>query len=151
MGTSSETFNKKEREKKKLKKQQEKKEKAEDRKTNAAKGKGLEDMMAYVDANGNLTSVPQDLSLRKKVSADDIQIAVPKQEHVEEEIVRNGTVAFFNDSKGFGFIRDLQTQESIFVHVNALTEQIRENDKVTFEIEQGQKGPTAVKVKKTVK
>jgi len=55
---------------------------------------------------------------------------------------------FFNDSKGFGFIRDLQTQESVFVHVNGLAEQIKENDKVTFETEQGQKGLNAIKVKK---
>ncbi|RYY38102.1 MAG: cold shock domain-containing protein [Sphingobacteriaceae bacterium] len=151
MGRSTETFSKKEREKKKAKKQQEKKEKAEDRKTSAVKGKSLDDMMAYVDANGNITSVPQDLTMRKKVSVESIQIGTPKQEEVEVEIVRNGTVSFFNESKGYGFIRDLQTQESIFVHINAMLEQIKENDKVVFEIEQGQKGPTAVKVKKAAK
>jgi cold shock CspA family protein len=151
MGRSTETFSKKEREKKKLKKQQDKKEKADDRKTNAVKGQGLDDMMAYVDGNGNITSIPQDLGARKKVIAEDIQIGTPKQEDIEVEVVRNGTVTFFNESKGYGFIKDLQTQESIFVHINAITEQIKESDKVTFEVEQGQKGPNAVKVKKTVK
>src|SRR4051812_33440144 len=125
MGRSTETFSKKEREKKKAKKQQDKKEKSEDRKTNAVKGKGLEDMMAYVDGNGNITSVPQEPGTRKKVVAESIVIGTPKQEDIEVEIVRNGTVSFFNESKGFGFIKDLQTQESIFVHVNALTEAIR--------------------------
>lgn len=148
MGRSTETFSKKEREKKKLKKQQDKREKAEDRKTNAVKGQGLEGMLAYVDANGDITSVPQDPGNRKKVSAQDIRIGTPKQEEVEVEIVRKGTVTFFNESKGFGFIKDLQTQESIFVHVNAASFAIKENDKVTFEVEQGQKGPTAVKVAK---
>jgi len=151
MGKSTETFSKKEREKKKLRKQQDKREKAEDRKASSAKGKGLEDMMAYVDENGNITSTPPDPSKRRKVSVEDIQIGTPKQEDTETEVIRNGIVSFFNDSKGYGFIRDLQSQESIFVHVNGITEQIREGDKVTFETEQGQKGLNAVKVKKVKK
>ncbi|MDB5144549.1 MAG: cold shock protein [Mucilaginibacter sp.] len=148
MGRSTETFSKKEREKKKLKKQQEKKEKSDDRKTNAVKGPGLADMMAYVDGNGDITSVPQEPGARKKVLTEDMQIGTPKQTDIAEDTVRNGTVAFFNESKGFGFIKDLQTQESIFVHINAITGTIRENDKVTFEVEPGKKGPTAVKVRK---
>ncbi|GAA4084127.1 cold shock domain-containing protein [Mucilaginibacter panaciglaebae] len=148
MGRSTETFSKKEREKKKLKKQQDKKERSVDRKTNAVKGQSLDQMMAYVDANGNITSVPQEPGNRKKVLAQDIQIGTPKQEEVEVEIIRKGTVTFFNESKGFGFIKDMQTQESIFVHINAVTFAIKENDKVTFEVEPGQKGPVAVKVAK---
>ncbi len=151
MGRSTETFSKKEREKKKAKKQLDKKEKAEDRKNSATKGKGLEDMMAYVDENGNITSTPPDPTKKKKISVDDIQIGVPKQEDIVEEIERNGSVTFFNDSKGYGFIRDLQSQESVFVHINALSEPIKEGDKVTFEIERGPKGLTAVKVKKKAK
>ncbi len=151
MGRSTETFSKKEREKKKLKKQQDKKEKAEDRKNNTAKGKGLDDMMAYVDEDGNITSTPPDPSKKRKISIDDIQIGVPKQEDIVEEVERNGSVTFFNDSKGYGFIRDLQSQESVFVHINALSEPIKEGDKVTFEIERGPKGLTAVKVKKKAK
>ena len=54
MGKSTETFSKKEREKKKLRKQQDKREKTEDRRANAVKGKGLHEMMAYVDENGNI-------------------------------------------------------------------------------------------------
>ncbi|WP_342648613.1 cold shock domain-containing protein [Mucilaginibacter sp. CSA2-8R] len=151
MGRSTETFSKKEREKKKAKKQLDKKEKAEDRKSNTAKGKGLDDMMAYVDEDGNITSTPPDPSKKRKISVDDIQIGVPKQEDIVEEIERNGSVSFFNDSKGYGFIRDLQSQESVFVHINALSEPIKEGDKVTFEIERGPKGLTAVKVKKKAK
>jgi cold shock CspA family protein len=151
MGRSTETFSKKEREKKKAKKHLDKKEKAEDRKSSASKGKALEDMMAYVDENGNITSTPPDPTKKKKISVDDIQIGVPKQEDIVEEIERNGSVTFFNDSKGYGFIRDLQSQESVFVHINALSEPIKEGDKVTFEIERGPKGLTAVKVKKKAK
>jgi len=95
MGRSTETFSKKEREKKKAKKQLDKKEKAEDRKSSASKGKSLDDMMAYVDENGNITSTPPDASRRKQVLAENIQIGTPKQEDIEVEIVRNGIVAFF--------------------------------------------------------
>lgn len=147
MARSTETFNKKEREKKRQKKSLDKKEKAQDRKANATKGKSLDDMMAYIDEYGNITSTPPDPSRKLKVNSQDIQIAVPKQETIVEDIVRTGIVAFFNDAKGYGFIKDMQTQESIFVHANALSEPIKENNKVTFEVEPGQKGPTAVKVK----
>src|ERR1700761_195181 len=119
MGKSLETYSKKEREKKKALKQKDKKEKAESRKTNSDKGKGLEDMMAYIDENGNITSTPPDPSKRKKIVAEEIQIGVPKQaEPTPEELVRTGVVSFFNEAKGFGFIKDLQSQESVFVHVN---------------------------------
>lgn len=147
MARSTETFNKKEREKKRQKKSLDKKEKAQDRKANATKGKSLDDMMAYIDEYGNITSTPPDPARKLKVNSQDIQIAVPKQETIVEDIVRTGIVAFFNDAKGYGFIKDMQTQESIFVHANALSEPIKENNKVTFEVEPGQKGPTAVKVK----
>lgn len=148
MAKSTETFNKKEKEKKRLKKQQEKKEKLEERKANATKGKSFEDMIAYVDEDGNITSTPPDPTKKKKINAEDIQIGVAKQEAVEPDPVRQGKVTFFNESKGYGFIRDDQTQESIFVHVNGLTEPVRENDRVTFETEKGQKGLNAVRVKK---
>lgn len=152
MGRSTETFSKKEREKKKSIKLKDKKEKAEDRKANAGKGKTLEEMMAYIDENGNITSTPPDPAKKKKVIIDDIQISVPKQaELTEQDKIRSGILSMFNAAKGYGFIRDLQTQESIFVHINGITEEIKENDKVTFEVEQGQKGPNAVNVKKAPK
>jgi cold shock CspA family protein len=148
MGRSTETFSKKEKEKKRLKKYQDKKEKAEDRKSNSDKGKTLEEMMAYIDENGNITSTPPDPSKKIKIKSENIQIAIPKQENIPMDTVRNGVVSFFNESKGYGFIKDTQTQESVFVHINGLVDPIKENDKVTFETEQGQKGLSAIKVKK---
>ncbi len=149
MGRSTETFSKKEKEKKRLKKQQDKKEKTEDRKANSDKGKSLDEMMAYIDENGNITSTPPDpTKQRKKVLLESIQIGVPKQEAILADVVKNGTITFFNESKGYGFIKDLQTQESIFVHINGLVDPVKEGDKVTFETERGQKGPNAIKVKK---
>jgi cold shock CspA family protein len=150
MGKPIETFSKKEREKKKFKKQLDKKDKAEERKANSNKGKSLEDMMAYIDENGNITSSPPDPNKKKIMNAEDIQIGVPKQENLAfADPVRNGIVAFYNESKGYGFINDLASQESIFVHANGLTQAIQENDKVTFETEQGAKGLNAIKVKKS--
>ena len=61
--------------------------------------------------------------------------------------MKNGTVKFFNESKGFGFIKDESSGQDIFVHSSGLTETIRENDNVVFEVEQGKKGLNAVNVK----
>jgi cold shock CspA family protein len=148
MGKSSETFSKKELEKKRQKKQKDKKEKAEERKSNSGQGKSLEDMMAYVDEHGNITSTPPDPSKKIKVLTEDIRIGTPKQENIVVDVIRTGTVAFFNEAKGYGFIKDQQTQESIFVHINGLIDAVKDNDKVTFETEQGPKGLNAVKVKR---
>ncbi|HAL83023.1 MAG TPA: DNA-binding protein [Mucilaginibacter sp.] len=148
MARSTETFSKKEKEKARLKKAKEKKEKAEDRKASGGKGKSLEDMMAYIDEHGNITSTPPDPSRKIKINSEDIQVSVARQEDLPHDTVRNGIVSFFNEAKGYGFIRDMQTQESIFVHINALTEPLKENNMVTFETEQGPKGLSAIKVKK---
>ena len=148
MGRSQETSNKKEKEKKKLKKKQEKDLKKKERKANSEKGKSFEDMLAYVDEYGNLTSTPPDPANKIEINPEDIQINVTKREDVEPiDPVRKGTVTYFNDSKGYGFIKDHDSQDSIFVHINGTEEEIREGDKVTFETEMGQKGLNAVKVK----
>ena len=148
MARPTETFNKKEKEKKRLKKQQEKKENAQERKASAVKGKTLDQMMAYIDENGNISSTPPDPMKKKKFNSEDIQIGIAKQVPGEVEGPRKGTITFFNESKGYGFIKDSTTQESIFVHINGLIDAVKENDKVSFEMEQGQKGPNAVSVKK---
>ncbi len=60
--------------------------------------------------------------------------------------MKKGTVKFFNDSKGFGFIKEDGTGEEFFVHVSGLKQDIRENDVVTFDVQQGKKGLNAVNV-----
>jgi len=147
MTKSQDTFNKKEKEKKRLKKRQDKQHKKEERKANSPGG-ALEDMMAYVDENGNISDTPPDPTKKRKINAESIEIGVPKR--VEEEVIaiRKGRVEFFNDSKGFGFIKELETEEQFFVHINGLTERVSENDMVTFELERGLKGMNAVRVKK---
>lgn len=147
MAKSQQTFSKKEKEKKRLKKREEKERKREERRANATSG-DLENMIVYVDENGNFTSTAPDPSKKEKIKVEDIQIGVPRLEHVEDnDVIRKGKVTFFNEAKGFGFIKDEKSEESVFVHVNALIDPIKENDSVTFEIEQGQRGPAAVEVK----
>lgn len=60
--------------------------------------------------------------------------------------MQEGTVKFFNEEKGFGFITPNNGGSEVFVHVSGLTESIRENDKVTFNVEEGRRGPNAVNV-----
>ncbi|HEY8402698.1 MAG TPA: cold shock domain-containing protein [Cytophagaceae bacterium] len=148
MAKSRETYSKKEKEKKRLKKKQDKEEKREARKANSDKGNSLEDMLAYVDEDGNITSIPPDPAKKKAINAESLQIKISRQEDIKpEDLIRNGTVTFFNESKGYGFIKDHQSQESVFVHVNGLKEAIKERDKVSFEIEMTAKGASAVGVK----
>jgi CspA family cold shock protein len=61
--------------------------------------------------------------------------------------VNTGTVKFFNESKGFGFIIEDQTNKEYFVHVNGLKDQVKQNDKVTFDVVEGRKGLNAINVK----
>jgi cold shock CspA family protein len=147
MASSQETFNKRDKEKKRLKKRLDKQQKLADRKANS-QGGGLENMMAYVDENGHITDTPPNPANRKKIDAGSIEIGVPKREMEETTSIRKGRVEFFNHSKGFGFIKELDTQEKYFVHVNGLIEEIKENDMVIFEIERSFKGMNAVRVKK---
>lgn len=149
MAKPKETFNKKEKEKKRLKQRQDKQQKMEERKSSAKKGKTLEEMMAYIDEDGNISATPPDPRKKKVFNQEDIQITVPKHEAVSE-VIRTGVVNFFNESKGFGFIDDSRTGEGIFVHVNNLLEPVKERDKVQFEVEMGARGPGAINVKKIV-
>ena len=61
--------------------------------------------------------------------------------------MNKGTVKFFNNSKGFGFIKDADSSKEYFVHVNGLKDEIAENDEVTFDLEEGRKGLNAVNVR----
>ncbi|HQW44575.1 MAG TPA: cold shock domain-containing protein, partial [Chitinophagaceae bacterium] len=119
----------------------------QERKENTKDGNNLDSMLAYLDENGNLSSKPPDPRKKIDVKLEDIEIGVPKHEPVNpEDLIRKGVVTFFNDAKGYGFIKDLETQESVFVHINSLSEEIKEHNKVTFEIQMGPKGANAVNV-----
>jgi CspA family cold shock protein len=59
-----------------------------------------------------------------------------------------GTVKFYNEAKGFGFIIDDETQNDVFLHATGLVDKVTQNEKVTYEIKEGKKGPNAINVKK---
>lgn len=61
--------------------------------------------------------------------------------------MKEGTVKFFNESKGYGFIKDASSDEEYFVHVTGLVDEIKQDDEVTFELKEGKKGLNAVNVK----
>jgi CspA family cold shock protein len=61
--------------------------------------------------------------------------------------MKTGTVKFFNESKGFGFIVDDATNAEVFVHISGLVDKINQGDKVTFDVTEGRKGPNAIEVK----
>jgi len=146
MARPLDALNKKEFEKKKLQKRQEKEKRREERKSKPATS--FEDMIAYIDENGNITSTPPDPSRKKAINENDIIIGARNSEALNPvDVVRRGKVTFFNGGKGYGFIKDLETGESIFVHNNDLLTSIKENDIVTFETQRGPKGPMCVKVK----
>lgn len=62
-------------------------------------------------------------------------------------IMKTGKIKFFNQAKGFGFIKDNESDKEFFVHVSGLVDQVKENDEVTFELQEGRKGLNAVNVK----
>ncbi|NBS26844.1 MAG: cold shock domain-containing protein [Gammaproteobacteria bacterium] len=149
MGRSQESFGKKEREKKRQKKREQKKLLKEERKANSNKGADMDSMIAYVDAYGNPTDTPPDPTVEKEeISAESIEIGVPKREKEAKPFEKTGKVAFFDTSKGYGFINEEISGERFFVHVTGLIDSIQENDQVRFELEKGPKGLNAVKVEK---
>ena len=148
MARGKQTFNKSEREKRRKKDKKEKEEKREDRKANNKKGKSFEEMFAYVDEYGRLTSTPPDPTKKISINAEDIQVSTSRRtDEVLDDGERTGVISFFNESKGYGFIKDLTSQESIFVHISAIGHAPAEGDKVVFRIEQGDRGLSAVDVK----
>ena len=102
-----------------------------------------------VDQYGNITDTPPDPTEKEEINAEDIELGIPKKEKIEGDEIREGIVSFFNHDKGFGFIRDLGSGESIFVHINNVNgDELNENNRVTFEVEQGPRGLAAIKVSK---
>ena len=146
MARSQESFNKKA-----VRTKQEKKKKEKEKKRLARKDSeksSFDDMIAYVDENGNIIDTPPDPDKKTEIKLEDIEVGIPAREFDENyDPTRRGIVSFFNDSKGFGFIKDSDTKESLFVHINSVEGEIKEGNVVSYEAEKGLKGPVAVKVK----
>lgn len=149
MAKSQQTFNKSEREKKRAKKKKEKKERREQRKLEREeRGKvSFEDQLMYMDENGNLVPEKPDPTKKFTIKVEDVQLGVPRYKREPIEAVRRGKVKFFSDDKGYGFITDKATKDSIFVHANDAYSDIRENHIVEYEVGSGPKGAKAINVK----
>lgn len=143
MGRSQETFRKKENIKKREQKKKEKEQKKENRLTNSSKGKSFEDMIAYVDENGNLTTEKPMESKKRSVNLEDIAISTPRT--VEGDDTHQGKVSYCNDERGFGFIND-QFGERVFFLLAEAPKNIQVDAKVTFKVQKGPKGLQASEI-----
>lgn len=142
----ADSFSKKENSKKKTKKQQDKVLRREDRKANNNKGKSLDDMVVYVDVNGNFTSTPTHLQNRDEDLAKARKSAVTNPNE-NEDTVFTGIVTYFSE-KGYGFISEEETNENIFFHHGELNQDVKKHDKVSYKKENSPKGYRAVDIKK---
>lgn len=142
----ADSYNKKERDKKRRKRKQEKTEKRKQRKL---EGKKPIEFM-YVDENGNLSPTPLDPKKKKEIKLEEIWVSTPKDSELEEvDAVKKGVVKFYDVEKKFGFIKEIGTSDDYFVHEGNLQDIIKENDKVLFEIGTGPKGLIAINVRLT--
>ena len=138
-------MNKKELEKKKQSKKQEKQKRKDIRKSTSG-SKSFEDMIAYVDENGMIADTPPDPTRKKeKIEAESIAISTPKKEDIEYTPL-NGRVEYFNTEKGYGFIRDVNSSEKYFFHINNAPASISEGNQVTFDAERGKIGMNAINI-----
>lgn len=138
------SFSKRELEKKKQSKKLEKQKRKEERKANGGNG-SFEDMIAYVDENGLITDTPPDMNNKQEINIEDIAVSTLKQEDIEEPILK-GRVEYFNEDRGFGFIKDVNSTEKYFFYVTSLQNPVVEGNMVTFELECGRKGMNAVRI-----
>jgi len=147
MGRSHETFGKKE-----VRTRQEKKRKAKEQKRENKKNEGrktnFDDMIAYVDEFGKISPIPPDPDKKTEIDAESIDLTITKNKpETKANQERKGIITFYNEKKGFGFIRDLESNQRVFVHANNLLEPVKEENIVIFEAGKGQRGISAMKVK----
>lgn len=146
MGRGKESFGKKEVRKKQVKKRKDKENRRLEKKEHGKKG-SFDDMIAWVDENGVITTTPPDLKQKKEIKVENIEIGVPKAEFRINNKIRTGRLKNFDESKGFGFIIDSETKDSIFVHANDCSEVLKIGCRVEFETEKGLRGVKAINVK----
>lgn len=139
----ADSFSKKENFKKKLQKQKEKTQRREERKANNNKGKNFEEMISYVDANGQLTNIPPSEQEKTAVNIDDIRLGATPI--IEEETLKTGIITFLSE-KGYGFITEDSSKENVFFHSNNCTHEVKKGNKVSFDKERSAKGYSAVNV-----
>ncbi|MCE5179293.1 MAG: cold shock domain-containing protein [Porphyromonadaceae bacterium] len=141
----SNSFHKKEVEKNKQQKKKEKLQRKEERKQQGVSS--FEDMIAYVDINGVIVDEPPVPTKAEEIELEDIEVSVPRKEVEEEVEDPTGRVDFFDESRGFGFIKEKDSVNKYFFHKSNAEEGIQEDHMVTYRLERGPKGMNAVDVK----
>lgn len=147
MSKSQDTFGKKEVQKRKAGKKKAKEARRQARKEREPQS--LDDMIAYVDSEGNFTSKPPDPDQKNEVPLEEIEISVGNKSENEEEPTAKyrGRVTYFNEEKGFGFIKKSGSDDSIFVHIRQVVSgELTKDCKVSFDIQDSPKGASAVNV-----
>jgi len=148
----AETYNKKERNKKKLQKRKDKEQRRDEKRMDVSKkGKSLEDMIAYVDENGNISDTPPDKRKINPIALEDIAVGIPREAPEDPDALPTGTISYFDASKGYGFITNSRNQERIFVHRNQLDDPsvvLATGDKVEYRAVKGPRGMQAELVRK---
>lgn len=141
----SNSFSKREIEKQKQQKRKEKQKRREERKQQGVSS--FKDMIAYVDANGVITDTPPEPAMEEEIELEDIEISVPRKE--VEEVIGDpeGTVDFYDETRGFGFIREGDTVIKYFFHKSNAEYGVAEGDRVSYRLERGPRGMNAVDVK----
>ena len=139
----SQSFGKRENEKKKQAKRLEKQKRKEERQAGGTAS--IDDMIAWVDENGNITDTPPEQGKKEEVKLEDIAVSTPKKEDIEEEPLK-GRVEYFDNGKGYGFIKDSGSGEKYFFHISSAPAGISEGNIVNFELERGTRGMNAVRI-----
>lgn len=145
MGRSKETFGKKAVRNKKQKKKKEKAQRREEKREQGSRS--FDEMIAWVDENGNIVSSPPDPEEKTEIDAESIEVGVPKEEPLDEDGKYTGKISNFDEARGFGFINCIELNDSVFVHANDCNEPIGPGDKVEFEVEKTARGLKANQVK----
>jgi cold shock CspA family protein len=137
----SQSFGKRENEKKKQAKRLEKQKRREERQAGGTSSP--DDMIAWVDGMGNIVDTPPEQRDKQEVKLEDVAIATPKKDDTESEPLK-GRVEYFNANKGYGFVKHLASTEKYFFHISAAPADIAEGNIVTFGVERGLRGMNAV-------
>jgi len=146
MGRAKETFGKKEVRNKQAKKRKEKEKRRQERKEKGSDS--FDDMIAWVDENGNICSEPPDADQKEEVDAEQIEVSVPKGGAKIKDMLNTGKIKNYDENKGYGFIYCNQLNDSVFFHINDCEQDIQTGDKVEFKTENGPRGLKAFNINK---
>jgi len=141
----ADTFKKKSLQQNRAKKKQDKLDRKIDRKSNNNKGKDFNDMITYIDENGNFTDIPPSMQIRKIINAKDIPL---ESTVILENREYTGIIEVYFFDKSYGFISEQESNEKVFVHGVNLLEKVSPNDKVIYKKEKTPKGFVAIQVKR---